>query len=135
MAYAQWVTITIEPANFAVTIKNVGHSWGKFYANGDKDDEIPPSAIEGTVVKAKGSYEISACGRQDSASGTEGFFDLYDGETKIGTYTWDCPWGRPTNSSTWMPARPPNQYVTQQSGAHINGGPLGNVLLQSSKID
>lgn len=87
MAYAQWVTITIYPANFNATIKNAAHSWGKFYTNGNKDDEIQPSAIDGTVIPAGGSYTISACGREDAASGTEGSFDVYDGDTKVGTYS------------------------------------------------
>ncbi len=137
MAYAQWVTITIYPANFNATIKNAAHSWGKFYTNGNKDDEIQPSAIDGTVIPAGGSYTISACGREDAASGTEGSFDVYDGDTKVGTYSWDCPWGSKSNTSTWTPFGPPppaNKYTTQQSGANLDSGALGNVTLQSVKI-
>ena len=137
MAYAQWVAITIYPSNFEVTLKNVAHSWGKFYSDGNKDNEIKPSDIEGVKIAKKGSYTIYACGRSDSASGTEGSFDLYDGDTKVGTYSWDCPWGSKDNTSTWTPygaAAPNNPYVTQQSGANLNSGALGNVSLQTTKL-
>ncbi len=137
MAYAQWVTITIYPTNFTVTIKNIAHSWGKFYKNGNKDDEIQPSDIEGVNIEGGSSYMIEACGRSDSASGTEGTFDLYDGATKIGTYSWDCPWGSKTNSSDWSPSgpQPPlNNYTTQQSGANLHSGALGNVVLQTTRL-
>lgn len=136
MAYAQWVSITIYPSNFQATIKNVALSWGKFYRNGDKNDEVPVSEIEGTKVDADGSYEIYSCGRSDAASGTEGSFDLYDGDTKVGTYSWDCPWGRKDNASDWSdygPPPPKNRYVTQQSGANTDAGAIGNVTLTTIK--
>ncbi|WP_310555877.1 aegerolysin family protein [Flavobacterium sp.] len=137
MAYAQWVAITIYPSNFEITLKNVAHSWGKFYKDGNKDNEIQPSEIEGTKIAAGNSYVIYACGRSDAAAGTEGSFDIYDGATVVGTYTWDCPWGSKTNSSNWSPngPQPPfNNYITQQSGANLNSGALGNVTLQTTKV-
>lgn len=144
MAYAQWGTFVIHAVNFNVTIKNVAHSWGKFYdskqigvAGGNKDNEYDPSAIEGKVIESGTAFAINACGRSDASSGTEGSFDLYDGKTYIGTYTWDCPWGSKTNSSTWTAAgsQPPlNSYITQQSGANLNGGALGTVTIQTAKI-
>jgi hypothetical protein len=137
MAYAQWVTITITPANVDVKLKNVAHSWGKFYKTGDKDTEIPVSDIEGTVIAQGSSFTVNACGREDAASGTEGTMDLFDGDTKIGTYTWDCPWGTKSNSSTWSssgPQPPHNKYVVQQSGANLDSGALGNVTIQVVKL-
>lgn len=144
MAYAQWVTITIYALNFDVTLKNVGHSWGKFYdsnqvggAGGNKDNEYQPSAIEGHVIKAGNSFSINACGREDASSGTEGSIELYDGNTQVGTYSWDCPWGIKTNSSTWSPSgpQPPlNNYLTSQNGANLDSGALGTVTIQTTKI-
>ncbi|MCA2507352.1 MAG: aegerolysin family protein [Microcystis sp. M54BS1] len=144
MAYAQWVTITIYATNFDVTLVNVAHSWGKFYdsdkigyAGGNKDNEYQPSAIEGKVIKANSSFSINACGREDAASGTEGSFELYDGNTQVGTYSWDCPWGSKTNSSTWSssgPQPPLNKYVTSQTGANLDSGALGTVTIQTTKI-
>jgi hypothetical protein len=144
MAYAQWVTITIYATNYDVTLKNVAHSWGKFYdsaqigvAGGNKDKEYEPGAIEGHVIKKNESFSINACGRSDASSGTEGSFELYDGDTQVGTYSWDCPWGSKTNSSTWSPAgpQPPlNHYLTSQTGANLNSGALGTVNIQTTKI-
>jgi hypothetical protein len=144
MAYAQWVTITIYASNYDVTLKNVAHSWGKFYdadqigtAGGNKDKEYEPSDIEGKVIKSGNSFSINACGREDASSGTEGSFELYDGTTQVGTYSWDCPWGIKTNSSTWSPAgpQPPlNKYITSQSGANLDSGALGTVTVVTAKI-
>lgn len=144
MAYAQWVTITIYATNFAATLKNVAHSWGKFYdskqvgiAGGNKDNEYQPSDIEGKVINAGSAFSINACGRSDAAAGTEGSFDLYDGATHVGTYTWDCPWGSKTNSSTWTAAGAPpplNKYITAQSGANLDSGALGTVTIQTTKL-
>jgi len=131
MAYAQWVAITIRPANCKLTIKNVVHQWGKFYS-GSKDKEVDPSSINGTQIDAGDAYAISACGREDSASGTEGSFDLYDGNAHVGTYSWDCPWGSKTNSSTWSPAQ--DNYVAQITGANLDSGALGNVEIKVAKF-
>ncbi len=126
-----------------MTIKNVAHSWGKFYDSnqigipgGNKDNEYDPSAIEGKVIKAGQSFAINACGREEASSGTEGTFDIYDGQTYVGTYTWDCTWGSKTNSSTWSPAgsQQAKNYITQQSGANLDSGALGTVTIQTVKI-
>jgi hypothetical protein len=136
MAYAQWVTISIYPSNYRATLKNVSHSWGKFYRD-KKDDEIAPGDIEGHVIESGQSYTISACGRSDASSGTEGSFDIYDGNVKVGTYTWDCPWGSKDNSSQWNPSgpNPPlNNYNTQQTGANLYSGALGDITIVTTKI-
>jgi hypothetical protein len=130
MAYAQWVTMTIKP-NYNATLKNVAHSWGKFYDGNNKDNEIQPSAIEGHVIKAGDSYIIGACGRSDASSGTEGSFDIYDGDVKVGTLTWDCPWGSKTNSYQWTPND--DNYSTQVTGANLDSGALGNMVIVSKK--
>nr|MBT2979859.1 aegerolysin family protein [Vibrio anguillarum] len=94
-----------------LTLKKGSHSWGKFYdskqigvAGGSKDNEYEPSAIDGHIIERGTSFSINACGRSDASSGTEGSFELYDGPTHVGTYSWDCPWGSKTNTSTWTPS-------------------------------
>lgn len=137
MAYAQWAAITIYPRAFTATLKNVAHKWGKFYASGNKDKEIPPSEIEGKQITPGSTYTIYACGRRDAAAGTKGSFDIFDGDTQVGTYSWDCPWGSKTNSSTWTAFGPPpphNKYITQQAGANLYGGALGNITLETVKV-
>lgn len=132
MAYAQWVTIAIRPANVNVTLKNVVHEWGKFYS-GDKDNEVDPSSIEGTSISSGNAYTIEACGRSNSPSGTEGSFDVYDDNVHIGTMSWDCPWGSKTNSATWSPSSNDN-YVVQMTGANVDSGALGNITLKIAKF-
>ncbi|GAA3563392.1 MULTISPECIES: aegerolysin family protein [Marinobacter] len=128
MAYAQWISITIEPKNYDVTIKNVTSDWGKFYS-GSKDNEVSPEDIEGKVIKAGEKFTISSCGRSDSASGTEGSFDLYHGSSHVGNYYWDCPWGSKTNTSTWTADN--SEYITQVTGGNLDSGAIGNVQLVS----
>lgn len=139
MAYAQWGTFVVQALNFDVTIKNISLSWGKFYDStqignegGDKDKEYLSQKIEGKIIKSGSSFAINACGRSDAASGTEGSFQLYDGDTLVGTYSWDCPWGSKTNSSTWVAES--TDYITQQSGANLNAGALGTVKIQVVSI-
>ncbi|MDR0780766.1 MAG: aegerolysin family protein, partial [Pseudomonadales bacterium] len=141
-AYAQWVTITILPNNYKVTIKNLKVNWGKLYdsrkigepadSDDSKDHEYQPEQIEGRVVEAGEMFSINACGRSAAWSGTSGSFDIYDGENHVGTYSWDCPWGSPTNSSQWTTApglpRPINTPYVQLSGGSKNGA-LGKVLI------
>lgn len=141
MAYAQWVTITIQPANYDVTIKHVSQSWGKFYDSnqvgkpgGNKDNEYPASDLENKVIERGRSFSINACGRSDASSGTEGSIEIYDGEKLVGTYSWDCPWGSKTNTSTWTPGCAANGYITEQSGANLNSGALGTVTIRTVKF-
>lgn len=128
MAYAQWVSITIEPKHYDITVKNVHCDWGKFY-QGSKDNEISAEDIDGKVVKEGEKFTIYSCGRSDSSSGTEGAFDIYDGETHVGNYYWSCPWGSKTNTSTWTNDN--SDYITQVTGANLDSGALGNVSLVS----
>ncbi|WP_200992481.1 aegerolysin family protein [Pseudomonas cichorii] len=144
MAYAQWGTFIIHAVNFDITIKNITHAWGKLYdskqigiAGGNKDNEYGPGAVEGKVIKSGQSLAINACGREGASSGTEGSFDIYDGQIFVGTYSWECPWGSKKNSSTWNSAGSQpmfNRYITQQSGANLNGGALGTVIIQTAKL-
>ncbi|RPJ77934.1 MAG: aegerolysin [Alphaproteobacteria bacterium] len=136
MAYAQWVTMTLKPIGFDLTVKNVKLDWGKFYAKDNKDIEIDKSGIEGMVINSGLSAIISACGRSDAASGTEGQFDLYDNGRQIGTYYWDCPWGTKTNKSKWTPVvEDDDAYITQITGANLNSGALGNIIIKSVKTN
>ena len=132
MAYAQWVSINTASLGFTAVIKNAVHEWGKFYANGNKDAEIKPDDIDGQSITSGNNYTINACGRSDASAGTEGSFDIYDGNTHVGTYSWDCPWGSKTNTSTWTPGN--DGYVGQQTGANLDSGALGNISLKIAKF-
>jgi hypothetical protein len=129
MAYAQWVSIAIKSDNCDITIKNAHLAWGKFYQCGDKDREISAESINGKVVSSGSTFTICACGRENSASGTEGSFDLYVGDLHVGSYYWNCPWGSATNTSTWTKDNG-NFLVELDPAGNLNSGALGNVGIE-----
>lgn len=131
MAYAQWVAISITAQNLNVTIKNVALDAGKFYANGNKDKEIPKSDIEGHIINVGETYKINSCGRSDAAEGTEGAFDIYDSDIKIGKYSWDCPWGSKTNKSDWHSYS--SSYTVDVEGGNLDSGALGDITIKIAK--
>ena len=133
MAYAQWVVITIGATGTTLSIKNAQHAWGKFFNNPNKDAEISPDDINKITITSGNVGVIASCGREHDASGTEGSFDIYDGETHVGNYYWDCPWVLKSNQSTWTPSLSEN-YVTQVTGANLDSGALGNVTIRCVKI-
>ncbi|KAI1771103.1 aegerolysin type hemolysin [Hypoxylon cercidicola] len=100
MAYAQWVVIQIIN-NFRsgkINVKNARIFWGKFHDHTNKDNEIGSDIVSKIEIPANSTTKIYSCGRSDSATGTEGQFDLYDGDHKICTIYWDCPWGSKDNN-------------------------------------
>lgn len=130
MAYAQWVVIKITPKDCDLTVKHVTSEWGKFHATGDKGMELKPSQIEGKKATPDNPLVISACGRSNASSGTTGSFQLWDGNTHVATYAWDCPWGKKSNTSK-LTLGTNEHYTTVQRGANLDSGALGNVRISS----
>ncbi|KAL4878033.1 aegerolysin type hemolysin [Aspergillus karnatakaensis] len=127
-AYDQWVQINIS--NFAKDTLDIEDSkleWGKFYKNGDKDKEITPQQLDGTVIKDNAHASVYSCGREDAASGTQGSLDLYDqrSQEKVCTIHWDCPWGSSTN--TFGINNIAEDYSVVHGPYHKSGGALGVV--------
>lgn len=133
MAYAQWVSYSILADNFDVTIRNASHSWGKFYQFDNKDQELKPEQVNGQVVASgtEGYNVVSSCGRENSASGTQGQFDIYDGTTKVVTLIWDCPWGSKTNS--WSQSGQNKNYIVSVSGGSHDSGAIGVLTAECFK--
>ncbi|KAG9194357.1 hypothetical protein G6011_04392 [Alternaria panax] len=100
MAYAQWVVIHIINSfrNGSINVKNAEAMWGKFHRPGNKDNEISAGDVNKMTIGAGSSEKIASCGRSDSASGTEGKFDIYDGDNRVCTVYWSCPWGSKSNN-------------------------------------
>jgi hypothetical protein len=134
MAYAQWATFTIKAKNCNISIKNPIHQWGKFYDGINKDKEIAAEDIDRTLIKDRQEFTFGACGRSDAASGTEGSFDLYDGETLVASYSWDCPWGSKTNTSSLTVHQRDDYLVQLYPSGNLNSGALGNVGLTIARI-
>jgi hypothetical protein len=129
--YEQWVAINIKVSKSAgaVTIRNASLKWGKWHRKGQKDVEITADDINETDIGL--SATIYSCGRDLSSAGTEGSFDLYDGNTKIGTYSWDCPYLSKTNTSRWRSSN--DDYLVQCTGGSLDSGALGSIVLDVYK--
>lgn len=133
MAYAQWATFTVSTKGCSIVLKNVVHQWGKFYSPNNKDNEISESDLDGKVITDGNSFKFGACGRESAAAGTEGSFDIYDGNTLVASYHWDCPWGSKTNHSN-LTMHDSDDYIVQVTGANIDSGALGNVFIKIGKF-
>jgi hypothetical protein len=131
MAYAQWISIEIHAnsADMNISVRDIRLSYGKFYGK-DKDNEVREETIEKMRIPGGGIGTINSCGRDGSHSGTEGSFYLYDGDTEIGKFEWNCPWGGERNHlKCW---RENTSYVMEMSGGNDYGA-IGTVKIICKK--
>ncbi|KAF8465062.1 hypothetical protein BDZ91DRAFT_642981, partial [Kalaharituber pfeilii] len=97
-AYAEWCWIAIELHNYSdqsLWITGLVKNYGKFYEDQSTREEIPASNHIGKEIKPKKSYTIKACGRSDSATGTDGSVTVSedkDGNEPAGSIYWSVPW-------------------------------------------
>ncbi|KAF4943367.1 hypothetical protein FGADI_13465 [Fusarium gaditjirri] len=125
-----WIGLRMENSTgVQFKILSLKLQWGKVYRDpNDKDTEIkPPSALEGTDIDPKSSYTINACGRNSTASGTEGTVIIgYHGTQNISIY-WDVP---DTGKNT-LTARVLNgPYWVNVTSAVPSKGPIGNITVE-----
>ncbi|KAF9497705.1 erylysin A [Pleurotus eryngii] len=136
MAYAQWVIILIHNVGQQnVKIKNLNASWGKLYADGDKDTEVPASKYEGMVIAPDDQVQINACGREDAAEGTTGTFDLVDpndSDKQVRHFAWDCPWG--TKANSWVVGGSNSKWMIEYTGQNLDSGALGTITVNTLRI-
>lgn len=78
-----------------------------------------------------GEMGVASCGRSDSASGTEGYFDVYDGDTHVCHVYWDCPWGSKTNK--FQVTDVSDDYGVTPAGANLDSGAVGTVTIKIGK--
>ncbi|KAJ5096144.1 Aegerolysin family protein [Penicillium alfredii] len=139
MGYAQWVVINLinSMSSSTLSISNAipdadkKEGWGKFYRDGNKDEEIKVSEINRIKVPPGGTKAISSCGRENSMSGTTGHIDLYDGETKICRVYWDCPYG--SKSNDFGTSERSHGYWVQQGSWNRDSGAIGSVDVEVGK--
>ncbi|KAJ3506277.1 hypothetical protein NLJ89_g6956 [Agrocybe chaxingu] len=128
-AYAQWVIIVLHSVDSKpFKVKNLNASWGKLYADGDKDTEVSASNYNGKIVGPDDKLQINACGRAHAAEGTTGTFDLVDpsnGDKLIRHFYWDCPWGSKQN--TWTVSGSNSKWMIEHQGANLDSGALGTI--------
>lgn len=128
MGYAQWVEVTIRNTTGRVlSIKNVHLDYGKFYQSGNKDHELSTEEINSTTIPDCKTVIICSCGRDWSPTGTQGYFEIYDGVTKLGRYTWDCPFGEKWNISIWSRYET-DRYITTTSHGSVSSA-IGKIVI------
>lgn len=89
--YDQWIDLYIENVGNEPIQITGSLEWGKWYKNGDKSQV---TSDPDTFIQPGEKLRVSACGRADSASGTEGTIHVKDrqGSTELVTVKFDCPW-------------------------------------------
>ena len=95
--------------------------------------EIDPSDINGTTISSKKTYSIYTSGRQSSASGTEGSFDLYTSKgDKIVTVYWDCPWAAGSKNVVQLRDVPTDWMVS--NSPYNTAGAIGTVIIKFAQM-
>ena len=133
MAHAQWIEIRIQAENMTVKVRAAGLTAGKFYQQGNKGSEVSSADINKIDIASGKEAYISACGHNSSAAGTEGGFNLYDGETKIARFQWDCPWDKAANYFDLF-EKIATGYNLSYSGGNRSDGAIGNVTITCIKL-
>ncbi|RUS21546.1 Aegerolysin family protein [Endogone sp. FLAS-F59071] len=127
MGFADWVVLIIynQLETKSIQIKNAKLEYGKFYSEGDKDNNLELEQINSIVIAPKSNVTISSCGKYFAPTGAEGSIDLNDGATKIATLYWDCPHNSTTND---FQVRNSNQnYVVGVGPWNKVDGALGSI--------
>lgn len=127
MGHVNWVRINVMTHFVDMVIQNAYLDWGKFHKDGDKDQELSVSEINGTVVSS--SVIIASCGRYFSATGVEGGFEIHHKGVNIGTLRWNCPYSG-DNYYEWEFAKKEYEktYPVMKSDCKKDGN-LGNKFI------
>ncbi|KAH7909971.1 aegerolysin type hemolysin [Hygrophoropsis aurantiaca] len=105
---------------------------GKFYANGDKDQEIPATDFDDVSVQPGSRFSISTCGRNNSPAGTEGTIDVLHDGTKVCTLYWNTPWVG-SNDFQVQNTNSDAGYLVGVGPWNREGGALGDVEIKVAK--
>ena len=101
---------------------------GKFYRDPqDKDSEIPPESLIGTIIESKGSFTLYSCGQNGATLGTEGTVTIgYQGTSNIGIY-WNVPYilKNALTATVWT-----GPYWAMPTSHVPSSGPIGNITVE-----
>ncbi|KAF5139498.1 Asp-hemolysin [Metarhizium anisopliae] len=135
LAEAPWVEFQIRNRmkKNDIHVRHARLDCGKYY-KGSQSYEISTSEVDNIIIAPGLLESVSSCGRQDSSSGTNGDFNLYDGNTKICNVSWDCcPWSRPANECQIQSYNPETSSYFVILGVWNSGpGAIGNVSITVS---
>lgn len=111
MSNRQWVEFNINVEGFEATIKDTRLGWGKLYKPAEKDYQcgckkscVCPTCVDGAKIKSGESYKLASCGlsdaeawrsypinnvgRGDAPCGTDGYFQIFDGNKAVAKICW-----------------------------------------------
>ncbi|KAK3361543.1 pleurotolysin A [Lasiosphaeria ovina] len=130
MAYSQWIYMIINNLSKSgdLKFKNLSTKWGKLYQWDNKDQELSSADVTKQVAGPLGKIEIASCGRSGASSGTEGNYDIYNGDTRVCHIYWDCPWGKKANTFTVSNVN--DNFVVQATGQNPSSGASGTVTIK-----
>jgi hypothetical protein len=127
-----WLAVNISAEDCELCIKNAYKDWGRFCVCGNPDQEILPEDINKIQITPKKNARICACGTPGTPSGTDGYFDIYDGDIEVVRYSWDCPASRPQNKSEFY--RKSTHHMDSFNPGSISSGPIGEVTIKVRRL-
>ncbi|GCB26335.1 Asp-hemolysin [Aspergillus awamori] len=129
-AEAQWIHVRVvnSMSYDTLKVKDTWLKWGKFHKEGNKSAEISVSDINALTAAPGGSFNVYACGRANASSGTEGSFDVYNGNVRVAYIYWDCPWGSKTNK--FRADVIADNYRVETGYWNSYGGAIGSVTVE-----
>lgn len=115
-----------------IQVTNFKLPWGKLCQGDDQDKEIRPP-FKDVSISPKTEHQFFCSGRESAAAGTEGSFDIHDGDALVGSYYFDCPYTG-SNKQQWTQGQA--GYVVQIKPLVPNAsGAMGLVTLSVYKVD
>ncbi|KKK12680.1 hypothetical protein P175DRAFT_0502518 [Aspergillus ochraceoroseus IBT 24754] len=131
MEPSQWVSIHIRDRleSGSINVKDSLIDLGKFHNPDDQAKSMTENEVDKLVIPANGIGEVCARGRR----GSEGWMDLFDGDSKICELYWD---NRSSSSANTFEVVDGNKdYKIECSGWSPAAGPLGHVFIDISAAD
>ena len=102
MGYAQFAEIKlVNKSGRTLVLKDLYVHWGKLYQYPEKEKEVGADTVNGKTIPSGESFSFATCGRENSSSGTEGDFNLYDGNDSVMKIYWSCPWAGNNKFTTY----------------------------------
>lgn len=134
MGYAEYVQFQVNNASKhkILTVKNSGLDWGKWYSYPNKDNEV--GSPNDQTIQSGGTLSIASCGRENASSGTQGHFDLYDGDSRILTVNWDDPWANGATNTMTINNYLPDDWIASNSAFPSKGAELGTIAIKVAVI-
>ncbi|PLB33706.1 aegerolysin family protein [Aspergillus candidus] len=128
MDTAQWVSIHIRDRleKGEISIKDAFLYEGAFHTPDDKSKALTEDDIDKLTIPSEGIGEVCARGRR----GSEGWLDLYDGESKICELHWDNR--EKILNNQFEISESDKKYKIEYSGWSPQAGPLGHVFIDIS---